>query len=74
MSAATDDLTRQGHWQIEALCTALLNAARMEDTDGLEHTIRAIVLRIIEVNGAMMFVTHDKDIEDFKRTILGVCA
>ena len=32
MSAATDDLTRQGHWQIEALCTALLNAARMEDT------------------------------------------
>ena len=72
-TANAASLIMQGHWQIDALCTALINAADQEDTDGLEHVVRAMVLRINELNGQMMFSINgnEKDLQDLRHAILG---
>ena len=67
-------LAHQAHYQIEAMCFALQNAARDKDRDALPHLVQALSIRIIELNGGLMNMVsgNDGDFQDLKTTVFGV--
>ena len=62
-SGATNDLCTDATMQIEAMCHALRKAAMAPDTDELPYLVQGIAQRIIDLNGAMMFLFTSNDAE-----------
>ena len=74
MSAAKKTkLATQAHYQIEAMCLALQNAAMSQDTETLPHLVQALAIRIIELNGSLMFLVDggNPDIEHLNTAVFG---
>ena len=72
MTAA--ELSTQAHYQIEALCIALQNAARAPDTDTLPYLAQSLAIRIIELNGHLLNVINvsEGDLEELKHSVFGL--
>lgn len=69
----TTKMTMLGHYQIEAVAAALLKAAHEPDTDTLHHLVKALTIRLIELNGALMGAVDggDLDVAHLKNAVLG---
>ena len=66
-------LSHQAHYQIEAMCFALQNAARDKDRDALPHLVQALAIRIIELNGGLMNMVNgnEEDFQDLNTSVFG---
>ena len=77
MSTNKTNVSLQAHYQIEAMCFALQNAARAENKDALPHLVQALAVRIIELNGGLMClfngseIDNDPDFDDLKHAVFG---
>ena len=67
------NLSHQAHFQIEAMCFALQNAAMSQDTETLPHLVQALAARIIELNGCLMGLVDggNPDIEHLNTAVFG---
>lgn len=70
------DTHLQAHYQIDAMCIALRNAARATDVDALPFLVQSLVIRIEELNAAMMHLAsepqHDPEqLGDLHLTVYG---
>ena len=67
------ELSKQAHYQIEAMCLALQNAARSQDVECLPHLVQAMAIRIVELNGQLMFMLGGNawDVADLEHTVFG---
>lgn len=68
------NLLNQAHFQIEAMCFALQNAAKASDAnDHLPFLVQALATRIIELNGGLMGMVHKNEdcLEDLKHAVFG---
>jgi hypothetical protein len=68
----THDLSLQASWQIEAMCFALQNAAKAQDTDSLPYLVQGIAQRIIELNAAWVnALTDSGTADDLRQALFG---
>ncbi len=72
-SGDANDLCTQATFQIEAMCHALRNAAVASDTDNLPYLVQGIVQRIIDLNGAMMYLFTSEENDALEDLRLSVC-
>ena len=68
------DLRNQAHYQIEAMCFALRRAAKSQDNDALPYLVQSLVIRIEELNNAMMNTVGSEEpelVKDLRRAVYG---
>lgn len=69
------ELCTQGHYQIEAMCKALLQAAQSQDPETnevLPYLVQSLAIRIDTLNGALMNAVGTEDdevIADLRREV-----
>lgn len=69
------DTRLQAHYQVEAMCDSLLNAAREARVDALPYLVQSLSLRIRDLNGALMQMADEQQpghLEDLYLAVYGL--
>ena len=67
------DLCQEAHYQIEAMCFALRDAAQSKDVDALPWLVKSLAIRIDELNGAMMHAACGEGFDYVNELRMSVC-
>lgn len=60
------ELCAQAYYQIEAMCNAMLKAARADDCGELSYLVQSLAIRIEALNGAMIHANTESNSETLK--------